>query len=127
MIAVPFGSDPYFDLAARSPEVARYLSVGTPLVLVLDDAAYSIVEGEASLPDATPRPTERAADPTATPNATATSVAVAGASTPQPLAAEAAARDAVERPGATPLVLIGGLIVLATLLAARWTRQRRQR
>lgn len=50
---VLFGSADYFALAARGPEVARYLSVGVPLLLVLDGTAYHIIE-DPNAPDPTP-------------------------------------------------------------------------
>jgi hypothetical protein len=43
---VPFGSDAYFELAGRSSEIARYLSVGVPLLVVIDGAAYEIVASD---------------------------------------------------------------------------------
>ncbi|MGH2542435.1 MAG: hypothetical protein ACRDIB_06555, partial [Ardenticatenaceae bacterium] len=67
---IPFGSDSYFELAGRSPEVARYLSVGVPLIVVIGDAAYEVTENDdlsttgppgeqvEVRPPAAPRPTD---------------------------------------------------------------------
>ncbi len=90
-VTVPFGSDAYFELAGRSPDVARYLSIGSPLVLVVEGVAYEIVAasdapGTSDAPDTpntsevpAPQPTEAtSAAPAATPVATAIAVPVAG-------------------------------------------------
>lgn len=55
-IQVPFASPDYFNLALRSPDVARYLSLGTPMVLVLEGRHYEITAADET-PVVTPFPT----------------------------------------------------------------------
>ncbi|MDQ4075529.1 MAG: VWA domain-containing protein [Chloroflexota bacterium] len=69
VVEVPFGSEAYFDLAGRSNEIARYLSVGVPLIVVVDDVAYEIVENP-DLGTPQPQPTTEAIENR--PHATAT-------------------------------------------------------
>ncbi len=46
---VPFGSGRYFDLAVEYPELARYLSLGTHLVIVWEGKAYEVSPDDAAI------------------------------------------------------------------------------
>ncbi len=107
--AILFGSDRYFQLLARYPDVGRYLALGERLVIVLEGKAFAI--GDTGAADALPdvaMPAPPAADP-ARPLATPTMQSVA---TPAP--AEG---------GPQPLICpAAGLIVLVGLLLPAWRR-----
>jgi hypothetical protein len=45
--AVSFGSDDYFALVAARPEWGRYLALGDHVIVVLEDTAYEVREGDA--------------------------------------------------------------------------------
>lgn len=58
-VAVSFGSDDYFALVTARPEWGRYFALGEHVIVVLEDTAYEIREGEAPpvdvpIPDPTP-------------------------------------------------------------------------
>lgn len=69
---VGFASDAYFELLSAAPELGRYLSLGSRLIVVFQDQAYEIVEGEGdaslTLPEAIPATAE---EDGGLPNATA--------------------------------------------------------
>ncbi len=44
LIEIPFGGPAYFDLSTQSAEMGRYLSVGVPLIIVVEETAYLIIE-----------------------------------------------------------------------------------
>ncbi len=46
-VPVSFGSDDYFALVAARPEWGRYFAVGDHVVVVVDDIAYEVREGDA--------------------------------------------------------------------------------
>jgi Ca-activated chloride channel family protein len=55
---VGFATDAYFELLSAAPEVGQYLALGPQVLLVYDDVAYQIVEGEGqeaiTLPESQP-------------------------------------------------------------------------
>lgn len=55
---VGFATDAYFELLSAAPEVGQYLALGPQVLLVYDDMAYQIVEGEGqgniTLPESQP-------------------------------------------------------------------------
>ncbi|MGB0387927.1 MAG: VIT domain-containing protein [Ardenticatenaceae bacterium] len=118
LVEMPFGSDEYFTLASKSPELARYLSVGVPLIVVVDDTAYLIVENSDGV-NLSPGSTEVATPSTdgtdgtdteqATPKLIAAATTPESSATPDPSAtANPSARPeaiaiASPQPQATPL------------------------
>ncbi|MBA3531122.1 MAG: VWA domain-containing protein [Ardenticatenales bacterium] len=130
---VPFGSDAYFELAARSPEVARALSVGVPLIVVVEGAGYEIVENDA-LPTPAPQSTRPAATTVAveTPSAQATGTTVEIAVQGKPTATLPGFDSAIGMPtdeqsgSNTPLLLLGGLLALALGGGIGWAMMRRR-
>jgi len=46
-VEVSFGSDDYFALVAARPEWGRYLALGDHVIVVLEDTAYEVREGDA--------------------------------------------------------------------------------
>jgi hypothetical protein len=46
-VPVSFGSDDYFALIAARPEWGRYFAVGDHVVVVVEDTAYEVREGDA--------------------------------------------------------------------------------
>ncbi len=129
-VTVPFGSDAYFELAGRSPDVARYLSIGSPLVLVVEGVAYEIVAasevpGTSDVPDTpdtsdtsevpAPQPTEAApVAPAATPVATAIAAPVAG---------EVETAEPTSRP-LMPIVAVAALLLGGVGWVLAWRRAR---
>jgi Ca-activated chloride channel family protein len=58
-VAVSFGSDDYFALVAARPEWGRYLALGDHVIVVLEETAYEVREGDApslEVPEAGPAP-----------------------------------------------------------------------
>jgi Ca-activated chloride channel family protein len=58
-VPVSFGGDDYFALITARPEWGRYFALGDQVIVVLDDIAYKVREGEApalELPAAEPTP-----------------------------------------------------------------------
>ena len=72
LVEIPFGGTEYFALSAQSAEMGRYLSVGVPLIVVVEEKAYLIIEND-ELPTAN---ATQVAIPTAPAATDATVVAV---------------------------------------------------
>jgi hypothetical protein len=64
-VPVSFGSEDYFALIAARPEWGRYLALGDHVIVVLDDTAYEIREGEAPPLDVPAAESTPTAEPTA--------------------------------------------------------------
>jgi Ca-activated chloride channel family protein len=61
---VGFGSDDYFELLAARPDWGRYFALGTRVIVVLEGAAYEVVEGEGESVEIPPAATTVTPQPT---------------------------------------------------------------
>jgi Ca-activated chloride channel family protein len=87
-VPVSFGSDDYFALITARPEWGRYLALGNHVIVVLEDTAYEVREGEApplDVPDAEPTPSDGPGVDEATPAVEATPGEEPGADEPKNL------------------------------------------
>lgn len=60
-LKIGFGSKAYFDLLSARPSLGKYLALGDRIIIVIDEIAYEIVEGEGeleSLPSQLSQPAE---------------------------------------------------------------------
>jgi len=109
--AIRFGSDRYFELLTRYPDIGRYLALGEQLVIVLEGKAIAIGStGEAAPLPATPVPMPTTANP---------------AEPTRPASTPTASPPVSPTPAGQPLPLIcpgAGVIVLASLLLPAWKR-----
>ncbi|MFZ5918988.1 MAG: VIT domain-containing protein [Chloroflexota bacterium] len=107
-VQVGLYSDDYFELLAARPEWGRYFALGSRVIVVLEGAAYEVVEGEGE-------PIEMPTDPAAADTPSPAGPGSSPTATPTPMVA----RDEVA-PARTPSLFCGSLLGAALLPLAGW-------
>jgi len=123
---VGFGTDAYFELLARRPDLGPYFALGKEVIVVVDGRAIRVTKGDLGAVEllrstpapATPTSGLPAAGPTATP--------AAGSRDALPEARPTPSSPARRQPGACPGIVVGLLLpAAAVFIRSRWPSPRR--
>jgi hypothetical protein len=116
---IAFGSDAYFQFLAQYPDAARYLALGSRVIVVLDGIAYEITENETTY---VPSAVKATNVPVSTP---ATNVVNTNRIAPDPASGDAPATTPARlSPLALGAGIVAGLILIGAVAVAVWVLRR---